>query len=1288
MQENSGIEYDQLTGLYNRWHHHVEVQRIIDARLNRVFFVLDIDGFRHINEQYGTAMGDLLLNEVAQALIDVHPTASIARVAGDEFSVILPPLPSSRYQMSLMTKRLYDRLHSIQVAGIDHMFEFSIGSVYIDPQHHTTADAVYFEARSYRLMAKEHEGSYQCSAYGNVPDVEGAFLILREDRTLYNHISDRLFRIHDEADWMAYLSESASVKSNIFKRNQSQLDDILAYYRMGDCPDYDYERLFQLVCKYANYLDAFMFEMLIGGILLPYYETRDVSDTSVRSRLGHLYLLLADNLISVFRMGDRSQRQRIVSLLQRCFDVCRGLAHGSIQFEPYYFALCEMVGHFESLEMQFVDVETCDRYYEELRELTLGSDPISFPDQEVLLYFDHIVNNARLFPLYRAFHLRLMENRLTVEQQQELRRRCEYIRNHLVDGVYDMAGDNPEYRNMATYLQGMLLTDIDIDEIVRRLLEGLRVVHHMAYGTMSESNLVIVAYLFLSTAQALRLSKLPDEQKRQIAISGVEFMIELFRNRETIASDHELLFMTQVLVRTMITTPGLRPSDKLFYLEHAIAAIMLDTYSHSKAVSEYAKVILTNIIDHNPELLAGEGRPYKSVEEVHRNREALIDFMQYACLLHDVGKLSITPITSNSYRRLTASERELICCHPQAGVEILRHEPAFEPFLPIIFGHHRWCNGEAGYPAVKPDEPHTPLKILIEILCFCDSMEAATSHIGRMYRTPKSFLQILDEFYSEAGTRYSSEVLHSIIGSPDTYYALRQMIDYRWQDIYRNIFQQVVKAPNLRHNLEALPQTFPSLYSSVGVSAKSSDAPSISLPIPEWYHHIDPESRQLYNLSLIERNRMSVQQNGISIFVYNALTDRLCLHGTDDQGKVFNLFNMHYSDHRLGVIISNESYQRTVEALHRVVNDPTYPREGRLKFESSDKSRIVLATYTSVVDSNGRVLSVVGQLEDQNTSRPKLLQTIQRQNKYMAMFDALNNIYITTLYTDVTLHEFEVVKCMPSIYDTMAGFTTTRQLVEYASERLVDAEFRQAFIDFCDPASITQRLAGKSRITLEYHSRISGWLRAHLVPAAYDEHNQITHVLFLAESAEAEHQQRAFLAHAAHYDSLTGIYNRMKGEEVIREQIAMGGTQIFAILDCDHFKRINDLLSHLVGDKVLRELGKAIQEHFHEFNTMRLGGDEFVVHLNGDKAHHLIYSFNGIRNCFQNFANRIAEIRIPELENIAPTLSCGVVFTDGSVDGITFEDLYQHADDALRQSKAYRNGTATISELRYRDFYH
>lgn len=1288
MNDLKDIEFDQLTGQYSRWRLHLDLKQIIDAGLNRVVISLDVDNFKQINAKYGTAAGDRLLKDVAKALGEVYVHSAVYHESGDVFVVILAPTTYSRYHMSRMTHQLFEGLHRLHVIGHeDQALTFSIGSVFIDPAHHTSPDIVRLEARSARLEAKKHGGNYLYSNYGCIPDVEGLFTLLLDSRNRYNSTNNRLFSIYNESDWLAYLNEGAMLRHEMFHNNQAQLDDILNYYRAGDLPDYDYEKLFWLVMESARWLDAFMIEMLIGGILLPYYEQCDRDVLRVRSRLGHLYLLLADSLMAVWRMGDLSQQGRITTLLDKCLDVCRDLPHNSVEFEPYFFALCEKVGHFESLTQQLADVEECDRCYSQLRELLLGDDPIVFRQPGVVEYFESLLNNARLYPLYRACYLRINRLRLTDAERQEYDRRLCYIREHLADGVFDMAADNNEYRNMARYLQGILLDELTATQILQRLQKGLHAVHELEYGTLSQSNLIIVAYLFLAASQAVITCSLPAAEKRQIGISGVIFLNELLRKRESVATDNQLLFIVQVLIRAMVSSPVITPADKLFFLERSMASLMLDTYCHSKAVAAYAKVILTNIIDRYPSLLVGEGRPYSSLDEVAANRESLLEFMDYACLLHDVGKMRLTPITSNSYRRLSQPEFDLIRTHPAAGISILSLEPAFNAFHPFVYGHHRWWNGEAGYPDGGQEmASHSSVQVLVDILTLCDSLEAATSHIGRNYRQAKTFVQIFDEFLSESGTRYSSEVLQTIIGTPEAYHNIRQMVDYRWKEVYQAIFQQMVKVKD-HVVVPSFEAVVPSLYGCKPRGGADAD-PDAALPVPEWLSQMNHDQLMLFAFSHVERTRMSVMQNDIMSFYYDAASDRIELLSRDANGRAVYHYGNHFCEKPMGLFLSEASYRRVVDMILRVINDPDCPKEGQVKLEDIDKNRSVLATYTSVLDCSRRVRTIVGHVEDSATSRSRLLQTIQRQNLYLEMFDALAEQYMTVVFTDISLTHFDLIKGIPGLVNALPSFPTTRHIIDYTRDKLIDPEFRDGFMRFCDPATITDRLRGKSRVTFEYHSRVSGWLHAHLLPLYDQRHVHITHMLFLTESVEEQHRQHANLSRAAHYDALTGLFNRQHGEEVIRAKVAEGGTQIFAILDCDNFKRINDQLSHLVGDKVLREQSRVLRQVFDGHSIMRLGGDEFVVHIGSHEAYRLINSFNGIKQLFDRLTQLMSEIRLPELENIAPTISCGVIFTDGSVSGLTFEEFYQYADEALRQSKQYRNGTVTISELRYRDYYH
>jgi len=102
----------------------------------------------------------------------------------------------------------------------------------------------------------------------------------------------------------------------------------------------------------------------------------------------------------------------------------------------------------------------------------------------------------------------------------------------------------------------------------------------------------------------------------------------------------------------------------------------------------------------------------------------------------------------------------------------------------------------------------------------------------------------------------------------------------------------------------------------------------------------------------------------------------------------------------------------------------------------------------------------------------------------------------------------------------------------------------------------------------------------------------------ISESKRTQ-QQLHFLAH---YDTLTGLPNRLLFNESLRQAQTHANrtsdTIAVMFIDLDRFKNINDTLGHGVGDKLLQQVGSRISLCIRESDTVaRMGGDEFAVVL-------------------------------------------------------------------------------------------
>jgi diguanylate cyclase (GGDEF)-like protein len=107
----------------------------------------------------------------------------------------------------------------------------------------------------------------------------------------------------------------------------------------------------------------------------------------------------------------------------------------------------------------------------------------------------------------------------------------------------------------------------------------------------------------------------------------------------------------------------------------------------------------------------------------------------------------------------------------------------------------------------------------------------------------------------------------------------------------------------------------------------------------------------------------------------------------------------------------------------------------------------------------------------------------------------------------------------------------------------------------------------------------------------------------LRRARAAQDKAFALLAVAAVTDDLTGVGNRRQVNTML-DTLRAGDAIV--LLDIDHFKDINDRLGHLVGDRVLSDLGRYLRSNIRESEdtVARYGGEEFLVVLcqPGDRA--------------------------------------------------------------------------------------
>lgn len=149
-------------------------------------------------------------------------------------------------------------------------------------------------------------------------------------------------------------------------------------------------------------------------------------------------------------------------------------------------------------------------------------------------------------------------------------------------------------------------------------------------------------------------------------------------------------------------------------------------------------------------------------------------------------------------------------------------------------------------------------------------------------------------------------------------------------------------------------------------------------------------------------------------------------------------------------------------------------------------------------------------------------------------------------------------------------------------------------------------------------------------------------------------------------DSLTGLFNHTTINDHMVREIARAKREktplAYAMIDIDHFKRVNDTYGHMVGDHVIKSLSRLLKQRLRDTDVVgRYGGEEFAVIMSNTDAQAAQKVINEIReafSCLQHLADGI---------EFSASFSCGIADVALFSTAIT---LGEAADKALYEAKS------------------
>ncbi|MDO4462872.1 MAG: HD domain-containing protein [Bacteroidia bacterium] len=609
---------------------------------------------------------------------------------------------------------------------------------------------------------------------------------MASDRVLYNLYNDSIFMARDKEEWVNFIERRAKINQLIYDSNHMMMDEVKRYFLADSIHKplsiYDSLRMALHTTGNVQRIDPFLGYRLDKLVELA-FDKPSIPD-SIKP-LPHTFFNLAGFANSIYRAsGDTVWSYRSYEYAKKCFDPKYRDCKDYAQYRLLILASLSTTNYVQT------NAQTEEEFKYYLR--VFDQEVRSYTDQE-LRQLCHIKS---AYSYIKSYHSRMVSNLIRNAYLNNKVTLPKEIADSLMRSLVDKYQAMPKLDGddqLRCYMLMQKLGDISCEEAVDRAMKEYRLSwdEYFKEGKLTAEELDNYIKPLLSLFYLIDISELPYSEKRKLVYGlCVDLEDAYLRRNDQQYNTGYIRYLNTISTYDRVTK-YLTPEERVHFLMTLNVATQVSTYAHSVHVGELAKILTQGIIENKPELLVGM-LGCKNKRQVQRDKERFLEYMGNAALYHDLGKISISSVINNDFRPIFKEEFDIMHMHPELGLKFLELAPQLEPYRDVMLGHHKWYNGEGGYPATF-DNVHSPYRTLIDIITICDVLQAATERVGRNYKASKSFDTALSEMRTGAGVQYNPELFSFIESHPRVAEQLNHSIEVGWRHIYYDIYAQFFK---------------------------------------------------------------------------------------------------------------------------------------------------------------------------------------------------------------------------------------------------------------------------------------------------------------------------------------------------------------------------------------------------------------------------------------------------------------------------------------------------------------